>query len=192
MSVLRRTPRNCVFSFRTVASVVNHNPTSKAPQFNVWRRWRVSFSSRSTSTAWERCVLRIRIVPSRVLACRTGAFRTDAHRSRARARGALSSNIIAARQCMRLPVVDSRCGCLRACTEVIDVDECRRFFLLISTRGASPAVKQLALWLASVLQMLANSELGHFGGRFAIDSPLYDRRVNEQRARAVRIGLTDV
>ncbi|CAH0370627.1 unnamed protein product [Pelagomonas calceolata] len=106
MSVLRRTPRNCVFSLRTVASVVSQSPTSKAPQFNVARRWRVSFSRRSTSTACERCVLRIKTVPSLVAVANSAARRngalllTLAPRSRARAAGAPSSNI-AVRQCMR-------------------------------------------------------------------------------------------
>ena len=156
MSVLRRTPRNCVLSFRTVASVVSQSPTSKAPQSKVWRRWRVSFSSLSTSTAWERCVLRISTVPCRAAVAYSAARRNgaallpDAHRSRARAREAPSSNIVAVRQCMRLPVVDSRCGCLRACTEVIDVDECGRFVLYLRFYSRLAARKSArACWLVS-------------------------------------------
>ena len=150
MSVLRRTPRNCVLSFRTVASVVNHKPTSKAPQSKVWRRWRVSLSKRSTSTAWERCVLRISTVPCRAAVAYSAARRNgaallpDAHRSRARAR-ALSSNI-AVRQRMRR----FACGCLRIAMPVINVDECRRFVLYLRfyTR-LQLHVKAPACWLVS-------------------------------------------
>ena len=79
---------------------------------------------------------------------------------------------------------------LRVAMPVIDVDECRRFFLFSKRATTSTAVKAAAL-LASALLALANSAFSALSGKFAIDSPLYDRRVNDQRVYAVHIGLTE-
>ena len=97
--------------------------------------------SRPQKERTTRVFIRLGFVPT------CGVARRAAQR---RAREAPRSNIVAVRQCMRLPVVDSRCRCLRACTEVIDVDECGRFVLYLRFYSRLAARKSArACWLVS-------------------------------------------